>query len=507
LLVIAATVALAGLVIGALLVFRAVTRVSVDSSPLVAIGMTTRQRVMAITLALAPAALVAGAVALVVAAATTSVLPFGLARRADPDPGFQLHPWTLAGGAAATIVAAVAVVGLIASRVVRQRSSGRVRQSAAVANAARTGVPVAPLVGIDLAVGSGRAGVPSGNHFATATMSLASAAGVAALVLGASIARLESTPAAYGWTWDYVVPVETATMLTDDPQVEALAIVDAGTISIDGRPVVVRGVNTIKGAPPLLILHGRTPETGEIVLGRRTMSDLGVGIGDSVTAVGTKSTQELRVVGEAVFAGIVDVPEASWGGAVDNDQMATLDYEEGGSGDGAVVRLADGVDRELFAQQFEETTGHAPTMHEEPIELARVREIESLPWILAGFLAAAGLLALLNAIVTTVRRRGRDLAVLRSVGFAPNGVRRAVVTESIALATLGLAIGVPAGIVIGRILWGRLAASLGVEVLIDVPWQPIVVACAAALFTAAACSLVPARSAARRPIAEALRAE
>jgi len=86
-------------------------------------------------------------------------------------------------------------------------------------------------------------------------------------------------------------------------------------------------------------------------------------------------------------------------------------------------------------------------------------------------------------------------------------VRRAVVTESIALATLGLAIGVPAGIIIGRILWGRLATSLGVEVLIDVPWQPIVVACAAALFTAAAFSLVPARSAARRPIAEALRAE
>jgi predicted lysophospholipase L1 biosynthesis ABC-type transport system permease subunit len=270
---------------------------------------------------------------------------------------------------------------------------------------------------------------------------------------------------------------------------------------------VVRGVNTIKGAPPLLILHGRTPETGEIVLGRRTMSDLGVGIGDRVTAVGTKSSQELRVVGEAVFAGIVDVPEASWGGAVDNDQMTTLDYGEGGSGSGAVVRLADGVDRELFAQHFEDTTGHAPTLHEEPIELARVREIESLPWILAGFLAAAGLLALLNAIVTTVRRRGRDLAVLRSVGFAPNGVRRAVVTESVALATLGLAIGVPAGIIIGRILWGRLAASLGVEVLIDVPWQPIVVACAAALFTAAACSLVPARSAARRPIAEALRAE
>jgi ABC-type antimicrobial peptide transport system permease subunit len=66
---------------------------------------------------------------------------------------------------------------------------------------------------------------------------------------------------------------------------------------------------------------------------------------------------------------------------------------------------------------------------------------------------------------------------------------------------------VPAGLIVGRLLWSRLATSLGVQVLIAVPWPTIVITCATALITAAAFSLVPARRAARRPIAEVLRAE
>jgi predicted lysophospholipase L1 biosynthesis ABC-type transport system permease subunit len=295
--------------------------------------------------------------------------------------------------------------------------------------------------------------------------------------------------------------------LTDDTDVETLAVVETGTVTIAGRPIVVRGVETIKGTPPLVMLEGRTPEVGEIVLGRRTMSDLGVEIGDVVDAVGTDSSRPLRIVGEAVFAGILDIPEASWGAAVDRTVLNALGYGDNGAGSGAVVGLASGVDGDEFASRVERESGGSPTPREEPIELARLREIEALPWILAAFLAGAGLLSLLNAIVTTARRRGHDLAVLRSVGFAPNGVRRAILVQSVALAVFGLAIGVPAGLIAGRLLWSRLASSLGVQVLVEVPWPTVAATCAAALTAAAAFSLVPARRAARRPIAEVLRAE
>lgn len=505
--VLAFTIAFAGIVIGALLVFRSVSRAALESSPLVALGMTTRERAMSIIGAMVPAAVPAAAIAVVVAAASSALLPFGLARRADPDPGFRLQPGSLVLGALATMIVLVAINTVVTFRVVRQRWTKPVRHSAAVASAARTGAPIAPLVGLDLAVGAGRAGAPSGNHFATAAVALASAAGVAALVLGASIARLEATPAAYGWTWDYVVPDFMAAPLTDDMDVETLAVVETGTVSIAGRPIIVRGVETIKGAPPLVVLEGRTPEVGEIVLGRRTMSDLGVEIGDMVDAVGTDSSRQLRVVGEAVFAGILDIPEASWGAAVDRTVLNALGYGESGAGSGAVVGLASGVDGDEFASRVARESGESPAPREEPIELARLREIEALPWILTAFLAGAGLLALLNAIVTTARRRGHDLAVLRSVGFAPSGVRRAILVQSVALALFGLAIGVPTGLIVGRLLWSRLASSLGVQVLIEVPLPAIALTCAAALIAAAAFSIVPARRAARRPIAEVLRTE
>ena len=54
-----------------------------------------------------------------------------------------------------------------------------------------------------------------------------------------------------------------------------LAVVSTGVVSLDGRPVIVRGMESIKGPPPVLVVDGRPPGIGEVVLGRRTMDDLG----------------------------------------------------------------------------------------------------------------------------------------------------------------------------------------------------------------------------------------
>ena len=52
-----------------------------------------------------------------------------------------------------------------------------------------------------------------------------------------------------------------------------------------------------------------------------------------------------RYVGEAIFAGIIDVPEASWGGAVDMEELDLLGLGENSSGTGTVVGVAAGADR------------------------------------------------------------------------------------------------------------------------------------------------------------------
>jgi hypothetical protein len=236
------------------------------------------------------------------------------------------------------------------------------------------------------------------------------------------------------------------------------------------------------------------------------MTDLGVAIGDLVDAQGTDGARALRVVGEAVFAGVIDVPEAAWGAAMQQPDLDALGVSDD-TGAGAVIDLTEGVDRAPFGEGLERRLGEAPQAIEEPVELARLREIEPFPWILTAFLAAVGLVAVINAVVTTARRRQRDLAVLRSLGLARTGVIHAITVQSTLLVLIGLAIGVPLGLVIGQALWRVLADSLGVVVLVAIPWTTILVAAVAAIAAAAAIAVVPARTAARNMIAEALRAE
>jgi putative ABC transport system permease protein len=303
------------------------------------------------------------------------------------------------------------------------------------------------------------------------------------------------------------VPDTAADALSGDDAVDMLAVVTTGAISLDGRPVVVRGMESIKGPPPVLIVDGRPPGNGEIVLGRRTMADLGVGIGDSVVAEGSDGSRQMRVVGEAIFAGVIDVPEASWGAAMQESDFEAIGVGDNDSGSGAVVGLAEGVDRDAFAQRIQDQLGERASPAEEPVELSRLREIEALPWILTGFLALVGLVAVINAVLTTTRRRARHLAVLRSIGLSPASVRHAVAIQSVVLTVMGLVVGVPLGLVLGHRLWRALAGSLGVVVLVDVPYAAIVVAAAVGCVVAAVVALAPARTAARRSVAEALRTE
>ena len=118
-------------------------------------------------------------------------------------------------------------------------------------------------------------------------------------------------------------------------------------VTVGGQAILTRGVSSLKGELPVLVVDGRPPGPGEIVLGARTMANLGARIGDTVTAQGTVQEQELWLVGEAVFAGVIDAAEAGWGAAVAQADLEAL----GVGGDTTtcgLVALADGVDRDAF---------------------------------------------------------------------------------------------------------------------------------------------------------------
>jgi ABC-type lipoprotein release transport system permease subunit len=72
------------------------------------------------------------------------------------------------------------------------------------------------------------------------------------------------------------------------------------------------------------------------------------------------------------------------------------------------------------------------------------------------------LLALGHALVLTVRHRRRDLAVLRVVGFTPSQTGRTVAWQASAVGAAGALIGVPLGLMLGRLVWAAVAHSYGI---------------------------------------------
>ena len=73
-----------------------------------------------------------------------------------------------------------------------------------------------------------------------------------------------------------------------------------------------------------------------------------------------------------------------------------------------------------------------------------------LPLALGGFLALLAAGAVGQALTMAVRRRRRELAVLRTLGLTGRQTRWVVVTQASVLAVIGLALGIPLGLAVGR---------------------------------------------------------
>jgi ABC-type lipoprotein release transport system permease subunit len=98
-----------------------------------------------------------------------------------------------------------------------------------------------------------------------------------------------------------------------------------------------------------------------------------------------------------------------------------------------------------------------------------LRELGATPQALGAFLGLLAVAAGSYSLVNTVRRRRRDLAVLRVIGFARGQVRAALRWQALTIAVVGLAVGLPLGVAAAQQLWSQVAEGLGV---VDSPADP-----------------------------------
>ena len=83
-----------------------------------------------------------------------------------------------------------------------------------------------------------------------------------------------------------------------------------------------------------------------------------------------------------------------------------------------------------------------------------------LPLSLAAFLVLLAVGAVGHVLLTGARHRAHDLAVLRALGITPRQAAACVSWQATVIGIITVAIGVPAGLIIGRAVWRLTADSL-----------------------------------------------
>jgi putative ABC transport system permease protein len=283
--------------------------------------------------------------------------------------------------------------------------------------------------------------------------------------------------------------------LLTDPDVAQMGLGSGGLARVGDEEVNTHALESLKGDMAFTLLDGHEPRGGaEVVLGASTLDAAGVGIGDQVDIDGAGGSLRATVVGTAVFPVVDERSSPGRGVLLGRDDLETISSPDELNAD-VLIKWADGVDTEAANAELGERTETEVFAPRLPSEVNNLREVKALPRALATFLALLAVLAAVHALVSTVRMRRKELAVLRALGFERRQLGSVLAWQATTIGLTGLVVGVPLGLVAGRVVWKAVASGIGV---VDEPATPALVVVAvslAALVVVNAAAIFPGRSA------------
>jgi len=536
--------ALAALVIGGQVVARLVRRNADDAAVLRALGagpfMTAADELVGILGALVGGALLADAVAV----ALSPLAPIGAVRPVYPDKGIAFD-WTVLGvGFVLLVVVLDAVAVLMAHVAAPHRTAARLgkepaRDSSLARAVAGTGLPPAAVTGIRSALGSGPGRDAAPVRSAVLGAVLAVVVIVTSVTFGASLDALVSRPALYGWNWNYALlagfsgaedlpAAQTAALFDHEPDVAHWAGAYFESVQLDGHNVPALALAPRSKVAPTPLTGQSLQSDNQVVLGAATLALLHKHLGNTVIAdTGGRHSIRLRIVGTATLPtiGASGNPQLQMGtGAVVSPSLfPATDLNQQGSalpGPNAVfvtirpgvapskaLASLDRIDEVLSRPSTQDAPASGVVSVLRPAEITDYRSVGSTAFVLAGVLGAGALGALGLTLVASVRRRRRELALLKALGFTQAQLAGTVAWQSSVSAAIGVIVGLPVGIALGRWLWTLFARGISAVPDPTVPVLSIVLIALGALVFANLAAAVPGRIAARTSTALLLRTE
>jgi hypothetical protein len=546
---------LATLIIAGGLVMRSLQSDDGDMETLRAIGGAPNM-IMGARLFGVLGAVVGGAVLAVGVAILFSPLsPIGPVRTFYPNRGFSVD-WILLGSGLVTIVVCLTFLAVVVARrrTFQRRASsaslGVPMSSRAARLVASAGLPITAVVGVRFALEPGRRLDKVSVRSALLGAVVAVTIVVATLTFGSSLNTLISHPALYGWNWNYTltssagsVPPQATKLLNADPFVAAWSPTSFPNIQIDGVTVPVLAMPPhSKVSPPLLSGH-EVDARNQIVLGESTMQQLHKSLGDTVTAsYGSPHDAPIYIHGKFIIVGTATLPavgnaqnlHASMGtGGVISDQIESSamrralasPYPTLNGPTMVFIRLREGAPRTAALSSLKKIAAAGdlaftkvpdgggdgdsvvvlPVQY--PAEIENYRSIGATPDALALALAVGAIASLAVTLSSSVRRRRRDLALLRTFGFTRRQLMASIAWQASVAGVIGVIVGLPGGILLGRWLWILFAQYIDAVPDPTVPFLPMIVVVAVTLALMNLVAALPGLSAARTSTAQVLRGE
>jgi hypothetical protein len=474
---------------------------------------------------------IAAVVAAVVGFLLSPLTPTGFARLAEPHPGFALDlPVVIVGAAAVLLLVPVlsAIPAWRASRVAgtalgTAELPGSRRPSAIATLMARSAFPPSATAGVRMAMepGRGRTAVPVRTTMFGASLSILALA--AALVFGASLDRLITTPRLAGYSWDVLMfpdapggkeavaqDRELESIMDRSSEVSGYALGTVDNAKVGRLSVLVLALEPHKGSVVPALAEGRLPvSTDEIALGGITMSKLGVGIGDTVSVSNGNIRHRMRVVGQVAIPPLFfTFGRPGQGAAMSLDGTNRFHPERPENIGGLFVKFAPGANPASLHSYVKRRVGDVFWLpREESPQIHNLGGIGNVPLVLAGIVALMAAATLAHTLITSIRRRRLDLAILKTLGFVRRQVSATVAWQATALGTVALLIGLPLGVISGRWGWNFFADRLGVVPAVAVPIIGVLLAVPVTILVANLLAVLPGRIASRLRPGPVLRSE
>ncbi|MBI5089733.1 MAG: ABC transporter permease [Actinobacteria bacterium] len=502
--------ALAAVAAAGYLLSRNVKLTTDEELSLQALGATRVHRV--VESAARAASVMAFAIALgwVIAIALSGLFPFGFAERMEPHPGLTVHVWLLLAAGLVMGVAVTAWVAVAALLRARHRTTTRTPLIDSIASRC----PRASMAtGVRFAF-SARPG-----ESARVTLGVVGTAAVVAALIGsltfaAGMHELVDDPTRQGDNYDIAadngaerIPDDAMAMLADSPAVQSVELYTATQVEVGGTSEVVAlsGHEPFRGEPidPVL-LDGRQPiGDDEIALGRVTAHRLGLSIGDDIDLADDDFHATYRITGIVVPTAIGGNDLLGQGAVVTARGYDRLDPQR--EPHAALVDLDRAAPQAAVDELAAALGGDLDTPRQRPPAIISMSRITFVPYVLALLLAALATIVLAGAVYSSIRRRDHQVAVLRALGADRRWLIVSEAWHAAAATIVPTAVGVPIGLIAGRLVFRTYADDRG---MVSTPVTPVGLGLgllAALLVAAVVAALLAGRPARRTPPAVVLR--